>query len=218
MGKISSTRRWPYSATGLRLNSWGLTSVFKSSTSAHYAGFETAHAHAFDIGIVIADLGIERVEYLIDIHPFQVDHQTVRIFDGELVVANRLAGFDGDTGVILSRPYAHGADSNGSLCMGNPQQTDCRTDFYKLFKHLLPVSVCASRLMLRPSGRISKIISTSAGGSKPAACSGHSTRQILLPSNSSLKPALSHSPASRKRYKSKWRKFNPATAYCSSRV
>ncbi|MPM68895.1 hypothetical protein SDC9_115830 [bioreactor metagenome] len=74
------------------------------------ARFEAAGPQQLDVGIVIADLAGQAVEHAVELDTFDVDDQTLWIFDGEMGEFQRRVVFERDPGVIGGRPDAYRDD------------------------------------------------------------------------------------------------------------
>jgi hypothetical protein len=77
---------------------------------AQHAGFETAHPHRLDVGIVARDLRPETVELGTCSHVLQVQHEPVGVLDRGQAEPDRRRRLESDARVLGGGPHARGRD------------------------------------------------------------------------------------------------------------
>jgi hypothetical protein len=176
---------------------------------AHDARPVHGHAHRLDVGIGFAHLRGQRLQLVIELEPLEVDHQALGILHEEELVLHRARRLERDAGVLLGGPHARGDDARGlpDRRRRRQQQRDRQqplqgveagegNEVDVVARHVTRISPRgedAVQLAMRPAPLVAMWISTSAGGSRPAARSGHSTRVTVVPPKLSRKPASVHS-------------------------
>jgi hypothetical protein len=171
----------------------------------HHAGLVAPRADQLDVGVGLDNLGRQRLQHLVELDAFEVDHQPLRILDQHLCVADGLIVLQRDAGVVARRPDAHGQHAGhrrGASADSGDQQGQAGGGVLEDFtpaRHVRPLALAAEIRATRPSpavpGGTRNSIWISAAGRKGAAFSGHSTRQIPPAEKYSSSPASRYSSA-----------------------
>ena len=177
---------------------------------AHHPRLETSCTQQLDMRVVFGNLAGNAFQHAIELDPFDIDHQPIRIFDREMVEFQWRIMLQGDAGVIRGRPDAHG--DNGRPVGGMAGQWRYRNNqcgagaaqelapgMFSCLTHDAPLSEQATNSMRRPSPACCSEMRRSGDGTQPAALSGHSTRQTDAALKYSSKPASRNSSADSKR-------------------
>jgi hypothetical protein len=91
---------------------------------AHHVRAVLGDPHMLDVGIVRFDLGDQAFQGLVERQAVDVDHQARRIGQHEVGGFQVAVVFQGDAGVLVGRPDAHGHDLGGARGRGRQRGAD----------------------------------------------------------------------------------------------